>query len=73
VTSGEVIQSILHANDQVVIAKSKDELQMAVNELNKSAKEYDMKISTSKTKEIGVCGKNIQSVKIDHICAHPAC
>jgi hypothetical protein len=37
---------------------------MAVNELNKIARKYDIKISTSKTKAIGVCGKNIQRVKI---------
>jgi hypothetical protein len=30
---------------------------MAVNKLHKIVKKYDMKISTSKTKAIGVCGK----------------
>jgi hypothetical protein len=38
---------------------------MAVNELNKIAKKYDLKISTFKTKAIAVCGKNIQRVKIE--------
>jgi hypothetical protein len=38
---------------------------MAVNKLYKIAKKYDMKISTSKKKAIGVCGKNIQWVKIE--------
>jgi hypothetical protein len=38
---------------------------MAVNELNKTAKKYDMKVSTSKTKAIRVCGKHIQRVKIE--------
>jgi hypothetical protein len=42
--------------DQVIIAKSDDELQMAVNELNKIIKKYDMKISPSKTKVLGFCG-----------------
>jgi hypothetical protein len=37
---------------------------MTVNELNKIAKKYDTKISTSKTKPIGVCGKSIRTVKI---------
>jgi hypothetical protein len=55
--------TILYA-DQVIIAKTEHELQMAVNELNKTAKKYDMKISTSKTKTIGVCGTNIQRAKI---------
>jgi hypothetical protein len=57
VTSKKRIQTILCADDHVIIAKSEDELQMAANELNKIAKKYDMKISTSKTKSIGVCGK----------------
>jgi hypothetical protein len=61
----KVIQTILYADDQVIIAKSENELQMAVNKLHKIAKKYDMKISTSKTKAIGVCGKNIQRVKIE--------
>jgi hypothetical protein len=65
VTSREVLQTILYADDQVIIAKIEDELQMAVNELNKFVKKCDMKISTSKTKAIGVCGKNIQWVKIE--------
>jgi hypothetical protein len=64
VTSGKVIQTILYADDQVIIAKSENKLQMAVNKLHKIAKKYDIKISTSKTKAIGVCGKNIQRVKI---------
>jgi hypothetical protein len=38
VTSGKVIQTMLHADDQVITAKSEDELQMAVNELHKIAK-----------------------------------
>jgi hypothetical protein len=65
VTSGKVIQTILYADDQVIIATPENELQMAVNKLHKIAKKYDMKISTSKTKAIGVCGKNIQWVKIE--------
>jgi hypothetical protein len=35
------------------------------NELNKIVKKYDMKISTTKTKTRGLCGKNIQRVKIE--------
>jgi hypothetical protein len=50
---------------KVIIGKSEDELQMTVNELNKIAKKYDMKISSSKTKTMGLCGKNIQRVKIE--------
>jgi hypothetical protein len=38
---------------------------MTVNELNKIAEKYDMKISSSKTKAIELCGKNMQMVKTD--------
>jgi hypothetical protein len=58
-------RKVLYADDQVIIAKSEDELQMAVNELNKIVKKCETKISTSKTKAIGVCSKNIQRVKIE--------
>jgi hypothetical protein len=60
-----MIQTILYADDQMIIAESEDELQIAVNKLNKIVKKYDMKISTTKTKSIGLCGKNIQRVKIE--------
>jgi predicted peptidase len=51
VTNGKVIQTILCAGDQVVIAKSEDELQMAANELNKIAKKCDMKTSGTKQQQ----------------------
>jgi hypothetical protein len=54
-------QSPLACNPSYVV---EDELQTAVNELNKIVKKYDMKMSTTKTKTIGLCGKNIQRVKI---------
>jgi hypothetical protein len=57
------IQTILHADNQIIITKSEDELQIAVNELNKIGKKYDMKISISK-KSMGLCGKDTQRVKI---------
>jgi hypothetical protein len=56
-TSGKLIQRILYADVQVIIAKSEDELQMTITELDKFYKKYDMKISTSKTKAIGVHSK----------------
>jgi hypothetical protein len=54
--SGKMIQTILYADDQVIKAESEDELQISVKELNKIVKKYDMKISTTKTKTIGLCG-----------------
>jgi hypothetical protein len=38
---------------------------MVVNELDKTAKKYDTKISTFKIKTLGVCGKIIRTVKIE--------
>jgi RNase P subunit RPR2 len=52
------IQTILHAADEVTIANSDDELQMAVSEPNKITKKYDMKVSPSKTKVMGFCKLN---------------
>jgi hypothetical protein len=59
-TSGKRVQTILYSDDQVIKTKSEDETQMAVNELTKTAKKNDMKISSSKTKTIGLYGRNIK-------------
>jgi len=64
-TSGKRIQTILYADDQVIIAKSEDELQMTVNELNKIVKKCEMKMSSSKTRTVVLCGENKQRVKIE--------
>jgi hypothetical protein len=56
-TSGNIIQTVLYAYYQATIVKSNDELQVAVNELNEIIKRYNMKISPSKTKAMGFCGK----------------
>jgi hypothetical protein len=48
------IQTILYADDQIIITKSEDELQIADNEPNKIGKKYDMKISISETKSMGL-------------------
>jgi hypothetical protein len=45
----------LYVDDQVVVAESNDKLQMAVNELNKIIKKYEMTISLSKTKVMIFC------------------
>jgi hypothetical protein len=43
--------SVAHAYYQVIIATAEDELQRAVNKLNQISKKYEMKISSSKTKQ----------------------
>jgi hypothetical protein len=57
-------KTVLHADDQVLIAKSEDELQMAAHQLSNIAKKYNLKISTSKTKSMGMCGNEIRRLKI---------
>jgi hypothetical protein len=64
VTAGKRIGTTLCAAYQVTTAKSKDVQQIAVNELNKTAKKCDMNISASKIKTIRVCGKNIRRAEI---------
>ena len=54
--------TVLYADDQVIIAKSEDGLQRAVNELNKVCQKYDMKISI-KNKINGLWDKHIQREK----------
>jgi hypothetical protein len=64
-TSGKKIQTIVYVDDQAMIGKSNDELQMAVNELNKIIKKYDMKISPSKTEARGFRAINLRRVKLE--------
>jgi hypothetical protein len=55
----------MYADHQVIIAEPEDELQIAVNELNKVIKKYDTKTSSSKTRTMGLNGKNMQTVKLE--------
>jgi hypothetical protein len=60
------INTTLYADDQVLIAKSEDELQKAANVLNKIAKIYKMEISETKTKKWQcVCVNNYVRAKIE--------
>jgi hypothetical protein len=54
---------VLYADDQVLTAKSEDELQVAALRLSNIAKKYNLKISTSKTKSLGMCGNEIRKLK----------
>ena len=46
----------LYADNQVVIARSEDELQEAVFKLGNVVKSFYLRISTSKTKVMAFCG-----------------
>lgn len=54
----------VYADDQVLISKWEDELQISAHHLNTISKKYNLKISTSKRKEMGMCGSDIRRLKI---------
>lgn len=58
------IDSVLFADDQVLIAASEHQLQGNVTELNKILKQYNMEISHKKTKSMAVEGKHMRRCKI---------
>lgn len=64
ITNTEQIETLLFADDQVIVAENEDELQRSVFKLEKIAKEYGMKISTAKTKVIAFRGKEQKRSKI---------
>jgi hypothetical protein len=64
VKNESTIKTVLYADDQLLVAKSEDELQMAAHRLSNIAKKYNLKISTSKTKSMGMCGNEIRRLKI---------
>jgi hypothetical protein len=45
-----ILESLLFADDQLLIAKSEDELQWAIYNLQKTVLDFNMSISTDKTK-----------------------
>jgi hypothetical protein len=47
-----------------ILTKTEDELQTAANTVNKFVRKYNMNMSTTKTKSMAICGKNIQRAKI---------
>lgn len=64
ICNNKILTTMLYADNKMIIAKTEDELQIAANTLNKTARKYKMKISTTKTKSVvAICGKNIQRVK----------
>jgi uncharacterized lipoprotein YehR (DUF1307 family) len=58
------INTILFADDQILLAESEDDLQRAVTTLNKVMKTYNMKISCNKTKSMAMLGREQRRVKI---------
>ena len=60
----KLVNTILYADDQILMATSEDELQAMAYHLNPVARKYKMTISSTKTKSMGMCGNYIQRVKI---------
>jgi len=60
----KLANTILYADDQILMATSEEELQTMAYHLNLIARKYKMTISSTKTKSMAMCGNHIQRVKI---------
>jgi len=60
----KLLNTMLHADDQILIVTSEDELQTMAYNLNLIARKYKMTISNTKTKSMAMWGNLIQRVKI---------
>jgi len=60
----KLVNTLLCADEQILMATSEDELQTVAYQLNLIARKYKMTISSTKTKSMAVCGNYIQGVKI---------
>jgi len=58
------VNTILYADDQILMATPEDELQIMAYHLNLIAGKYKVTISSTKTKSMAMCGNYIQRVKI---------
>jgi hypothetical protein len=63
-TNRKIINTVLYADDQILMATFEDELQPMAYKLNRIGIKYKMKISGIKTKSMTMCGNHIQRVKI---------
>jgi beta-xylosidase len=60
-----IVNMILSADDQVIVASTEDELQRVAYTLNNIAIKYHLKISVNKTKAMAVKGKtNVRTKKL---------
>ena len=60
----KLVNTILYADDQILMATSEDDLQTMAYHLNLAARKYKMTISSTKTKAMAMWGNHIQRVKI---------
>ena len=64
VNNRKLVNTILYANDQILMATSDDELQTTEYKLNLRARKYKITISSTKTGSMAMRGNQIQRVKI---------
>jgi len=60
----KLVNTILYADEQILMATSEDDLQTVVHHLNLIVRKYKMTISSTKTKSMAMWGNHIQRVKI---------
>jgi len=60
----KLVNMILYADDQILMATSEDDLQTTAHHLNLIARKYKMTISSTKTKSMAMWWNHIQRVKI---------
>jgi hypothetical protein len=56
--------TMLYADDQILLTKSEDHLQYSVHNLNNTAEEFSMEVNTAKTKIKAFTGKEPMRSKI---------
>ena len=59
----KLVNTILYADDQILMATSEDDLQRMAHQLNLIARKYKLTISSTKTKSMAMWGNIIQRVK----------
>jgi hypothetical protein len=60
----KLVNTILYADDQILMATSEDDLQTMAHHLNLIARKYKMTISSTESKSMATWGNHIQRVKI---------
>ncbi|KAJ4438744.1 hypothetical protein ANN_14695 [Periplaneta americana] len=58
------LNTLLYADDVIILANTEDNLQMAIHRLYQKVKEYNLEISIHKTKTMAFIGKNSRRTKI---------
>ena len=60
----KLVNTILYADDQILMVISEDDLQTMAHHLKLIARKYKMTISSTKTNSMAMWGNHIQRVKI---------